>query len=133
MNKDSKKARVQIKDVPYIYLDYYLIEGDINEVSDKILTIKNKLKEAYDLRDKDVANYSKRDFITTFTPFEDYQYIVLKSENVDGYRELSISVWRDETDEECNRRLATSKKISESLKLAATNRRLAQEKRENIT
>lgn len=127
--KNPEKIKIQIKDVPYLYLDFDIMEGDINEVSKNILDIKNKLKTAYDARNH-MLSYRK-DMISQFTPFNDYQYIHLKtSYNYDEDKDLLLEVWRDETDEEYNKRLESNKKRSESAKLAAITKKIAQEKRE---
>jgi hypothetical protein len=114
------KQLVQIRDVPYIYLDFDLLYGDIEEVAKNILGIKDKLKVAYDERDR---------YSSDFTPFEEYEKIELSFYfGYDGEKELNVTVYRWETDEELEKRLDLDKKWSESAKLAAKNRKKAQEK-----
>lgn len=116
-----ERNKILIKDVPYVYIDTSLIQGDIDEVSKNILNLRNILKEAYESRKKDLP--------FSHTPFEDYKYIHL---NVyyDDYFDISLQVFRDESDEEFEKRLNVDNKRSESAKLAAKNRKKAQEKRE---
>ena len=125
--KKPDKIKVQIKDVPYIYLDSDLLKGEIREVSKKILAIKNKLKEACDLREKKIREEKLSAF---FIPFKDYKYIYLKVNNDDGYTEVNIEVWRDETDEEYDKRLEVINRRKISAKNAAKNRKASQIKRE---
>ncbi len=125
--KKMEKTKVQIRDIPYIYLDSDLLQGEIKEVSKNILAIKKKLKEAYDLREKSLG---KDRLVDIFTPFKDYKYINLNVNNYDGYSEVNIEVWRDETDEEYNKRLADIKRRSASAKKSAKNRKESQVKRE---
>lgn len=114
------KQLVQVKDSPYIYLDFDLITGDINEISKNILGIKNKLKEAYDKREEE-------GYISNFTPFEDYTKIELYIDyGYGGDKDLTICVYRWETDIEYEIRLALDKKRSE----AAKTKKEGQEKRE---
>lgn len=116
------KQLVQVKDVPYTYLDFDLLNGDINEVAKNILGIKDRLKIAYDERDR---------YSSEFTPFEDYVKIELYIEyGYEGDKDLAIRVYRWETDEELHKRLEQEKKRNESAKLAAKTKKEAQEKRE---
>jgi hypothetical protein len=130
--KNPEKIKIQIKDVPYLYIDFDIIEGDIKEVSKKILDIKNKLKTAYDARNQNIGTSYREDMVPQFTPFKDYQYIHLKTGYGHDYdvRDISLEVWRDETDEEYNKRLESNKKKSNSAKLAAITKKITQEKRE---
>jgi|LakMenEpi03Aug12_release.lakeMendotaPanAssembly.Ray.scaffolds.fasta_scaffold00478_84 hypothetical protein len=121
MDKNINKQLVQIRDVPYIYLDFNLLYGDIEEVAKNILGIKDRLKEACDIIQKSVY----------CTPFEEYAKIEMGIKyGYDGDKDLEITVYRWETDEELQKRLDLDKKRSESAKLAAKNRKEAQEKRE---
>jgi hypothetical protein len=127
--KIMEKIKIQIKDVPYIYLDFSLIEGEIGEVSKRILSIKNDLKKACDLREKDIIKFYEKGLIPNFTPFKNYQYIYLKTEfGYDLENSLYIEVWRDETDEEYNKRLQTYKKIKESAKTSTAKKKITNEK-----
>lgn len=113
-----ERNKILIRDVPYVYIDTSLIQGDIDEVSKNILNLRNILKEAYESRKKDLP--------FSHTPFEDYKYIHLYYDEFD----ISLKVFRDESDEEFEKRLDANNKRSESAKLAAKNRKNAQEKRE---
>lgn len=118
-----EKNKIRIRDIPYISFDIYSLDGEINEVSNTVLNIKNMLREAYKLR-------KKYDEVSVFTPFEDYKYIHLKLEWDEGGKYFEVQVFRDETDEEFKKRLDANNKRSESAKIAAENRKKAQEKRE---
>lgn len=108
MLKNKEKQRIRIYDVPYLYLDRDLFEGDIEEVSKNILNIKSLLKKEYEEREKSIKN-------ETFTPFEKYQYIYLDFCIYDGI-EISITVYRDETDLEQKERLKKDKEYNIQLK-----------------
>jgi len=124
MNKN--RLKIEIKNVPYVYLDNSILSGTLEEVSKNILGLKDKLKEAY------YYVTSKKDIIyANLTPFENYKYIELDYRyNYNDDLELILKCYRDETDEEYNKRIELSKKKSEAAKLAAKNRKEAQKKRE---
>jgi|688.fasta_scaffold1415160_2 hypothetical protein len=121
--KKLEKLKIQIRNVPYIYLSFDMLCGEINEVSKNILDIKNKLKEACVLRDK---QFAKTIALSTFTPFKDYKYIMFNVvSDYDGEKEIVIEVFRDETDEEYEDRLK-EEEISFNLKKLASKRRKEQ-------
>jgi ABC-type uncharacterized transport system involved in gliding motility auxiliary subunit len=131
MDKTIEKQKVLIKDVPYFYINESIFNGTIEEVAKNILDLKNKLKEAYLKREKDKITTFRKDMIPTFTPFEDYKYIHFDVEkDYDGYIEYKLKVFRDETDEELNKRIEANKNKSIAAKKAAKSKKLAQEKRE---
>ncbi len=128
--KETKieKQRVQIRDVPYIYFDRYMFDGDIETVASKILGIKDKLKKACEERDKQFLKTKNGHFV----PFNQYKEIKIELE-IDYHNEESdvkIRVYRDETDEELKNRIEANKNKSIAAKKAAETRKLAQEKRE---
>ena len=120
MLKDRKK--IQIKDVPYLYIDMYIFKGSIEEVSEKILNIKNDLKKAYETRKKQYPNEQ-------FTLFNDYQYIELQHDIYDR-DSIEVIVYRDETDQEYKKRIQEEKKRKDLAKLSAQKRKETIEKRE---
>lgn len=125
------KKRVQINDIPYLYVDPYIIDGEIEEISQKILNIKTDLEKAYIKRKEDIEKSNKKDKIPAFTPFKDYQYINLKLEkDWDGGIDINIEVFRDETDEEYAQRLEAEEKRKQSIKSANQKRKETIEKRE---
>lgn len=129
MEKIKKEKRwIEIEDVPYISLDLYIIEGEISEVSKKIKSIRNKLKEAYVLREKSYEKSGAKNR-EKFTPFSDYQKITLELEidyyDGDSDRYLVIKVWREETIEEAKKRITEEKKEKESQKIAQEKREKA--------
>ena len=127
MNK-LEKIKVIIKDVPYVYLDFEMLQGDINDVAKNILSIKDKLKDAYLKREIDSKSYKIKPI---FTPYEDYKYIDFYINiGYEGDREIEISVYRDETDEEFKKREELQKLRSIVAKKGAESKKLAQEKRE---
>lgn len=124
------KLKIEIKDVPYIFIEEVILSGPLEQVANNILDLKNKVKEAYYKREENVKNNYIKDMIPSFTPFEDYKYIELDyNYNHDDF-DLHLRVYRDETDEEYNKRIELNKKRSEAAKIAAKNRKEAQEKRE---
>ena len=118
MLKDRKK--IQIKDVPYLYIDMYIFKGSIEEVSEKILNIKNDLKKAYETRKKQYPNEQ-------FTLFNDYQYIELQHDIYDR-DSIEVIVYRDETDQEYKKRIQEEKKRKDLAKLSAQKRKETIEK-----
>jgi hypothetical protein len=116
-----EKQKIRIKDVPYIYLDIDIIEGDITEVSANILNIRQNLHLAYLERQKNVP-------AEKFTPFELYEEIYIKRDYND--LDLEIEVYRLETDEECREREELQKKRSNAIKKAAKERKLKQAQEE---
>jgi hypothetical protein len=131
--KENKieRQKVKIKDVPYMYLEFNILEGDIEEVAKNILNLRKKLKEAYDIREKDILTSYRKDMIPVFTPFKDYKYINLSFEfGYDGDRDIIIEAFRDETNEELNKRIEINKNRILAAKKATITKKLAQEKRE---
>lgn len=116
-----EKQKIRIKDVPYIYLDTDIIEGEITKVSTDILNIRQHLHLAYLERQKNVP-------AEKFTPFELYEEIYLKRKYND--LDLEIEVYRLETDEECREREELQKKRSNAIKKAAKERKLKQAQEE---
>ena len=111
------KAKIQIKDVPYVYLNSDLFKGEIEDVANKILSIRKKLEEEH-LKRKAFNHPIK------ITPFEEYKYVDLDLfVDRDNSIEVYITVFRDETDEEYSERLKENKKRSESAKLSAEKRK----------
>lgn len=110
-----EKQKIQIKDVPYIYLETDIIEGEITQVSAKILDIKNRLYSLYLERQK---NYPSQEF----TPFELYEEIHIK--------DLEVEVYRLETDEEYRKRVELQEERSNAIKKAAKERKLKQAQEE---
>lgn len=128
--KDEKQW-VQIKDIPYLYLDFSIFEGEIKDVTKNILNIKQSLITSWKNREINVLKEFRPNKIPVFTHYKDYEEIKIKLElNWEGERNIIIEVFRKETDEEFKIRLEQNKKRSESAKKAAINRKLSQEKRE---
>lgn len=122
----DKRLKIEITDIPYVNIENYILTGSLEEVAKNILNLKNKLKEAYDYR------ASKKEYANSIlTPFKDYKYIELDYKyNWDDNFELKLRCYRDETDEEYNKRIELAKKRSEAAKLAAKTKKEAQKKRE---
>ena len=126
--KELEKTKIQIKDLPYVDLDVYYLNGNINDVAKYILGIKKLLKDAYTIRENESSSYKIR---PVFTPFKDYKYIEMNVtyDNYEG-QDLKVRVFRDETDEELEKRkLAIEQKILAGKK-EAESKKLIQEKRE---
>ena len=126
--KELEKTKIQIKDLPYVYLDVYSLNGNINDVAKYILGIKKLLKDAYTIRENESSSYKIR---PVFTPFKDYKYIEMEITN-DMYegQELKVRVFRDETDEEFEARKKHQEEMSLRAKKGAESKKLIQEKRE---
>jgi hypothetical protein len=124
----EKRLKIEIKDIPYVSIENYILTGSLEDVAKNILGLRDKLKESYDYREsKEGVKY----YSTPLIPFEDYKYIELDYEyNYNADFGLRIRCYRDETDEEYNKRIELAKKRSEAAKLAAKNRKEAQQKRE---
>ena len=124
--KELEKTKIRIKDVPYIYLETNILNGELETVSKNILDIKNKLKRAFLEREANVSHYK---IPSVFTPFEDYKYIHINVVNYDGL-DIEIEVFRDETDEELEARKKHQEEMSLRAKKGAESKKLIQEKRE---
>jgi len=126
--KELEKTKIQIKDLPYVDLDVYYLNGNINDVAKYILGIKKLLKDAYTIRENESSSYKIR---PVFTPFKDYKYIEMEITN-DMYegQELKVRVFRDETDEEFEARKKHQEEMSLRAKKEAESKKLIQEKRE---
>jgi len=126
--KELEKTKIQIKDLPYVDLDVYYLNGNINDVAKYILGIKKLLKDAYTIRENESSSYKIR---PVFTPFKDYKYIEMEITN-DMYegQELKVRVFRDETDEEFEARKKHQEEMSLRAKKGAESKKLIQEKRE---
>lgn len=117
------KKKIQIKDVPYIYTDRTLFEGKLEDIAAAVLNLRNRLNEAYEKRAAAFPN-------EVFTPFEQYEDIAIVVDHSYDEWDLNIVVFRDETDAEEKAREEADVRRSVSAKLAAANRKAAQEKRE---
>lgn len=118
---------VQIKDVPYIYVDFYLFEGTLEEVSSKILNIRNQLADAISNHNK---QYEKIKGFKPLTPIESYKEIKLKISHNYDYNEIKLNCFREKTEDEIKEEKDRERKRKESAKKAAETRALAKEKRE---
>lgn len=97
----TKKQWVQIKYIPYVYIDSSIFEGGIIEICKKLKNIKNLLKEAYQYR----KQYYCDGHGVTFTDFKDYQKIsIVRNYNMDSGWDFDLKVERLETDEELKAR-----------------------------
>jgi len=130
--KETKieRQKVQVRDVPYIYIDNNILKGTLEEVSKNIFNLKNKLKEAYNTREKSSKENFKKDKTPYFTPFNEYKYINLDIDTSFSTIDFEIVVYRDETDEELSNRIEANKNRSIAAKKTAETRKLAQDKRE---
>ena len=127
----NEKILVQIKDVPYIYLEFDLFEGELKEVSNKILNIRKLLIDAWKNRELTIKDSFRKDMIPIFTHYKDYEKIEIVIEfGYDSEGDIGLKIWRKETDEEFNKRIELSKIISENAKKSVITKKLAQEKRE---
>lgn len=126
--KELEKTKIQIKDLPYVDLDVYYLNGNINDVAKYILGIKKLLKDAYTIRENESSSYKIR---PVFTPFKDYKYIEMEI-TFDMYegQDLKVRVFRDETDEEFEARKKHQEEMSLRAKKGAESKKLIQEKRE---
>jgi hypothetical protein len=118
------KKLIQIKDVPYIYIDEYnILNGELDEVCEKIKELKVKLKEAFILREKNIPNEK-------FTPFDDYKIIRLRTDSYHDSLEMKIDVFREESDDEFNKRIERNNNIKKSLKDSAQRRNIKKDEEE---
>jgi hypothetical protein len=119
MRKEEKK-RIKINDVPYINLDLEMFTGDINEVAQRVIGIKKKLKEAIEFQKTRNPG---------ITAFEDYKKIEIEiSHHWDT--SLSLHCERDETDEEFEKRIKRLETIKKSLALKSKKIKEGKEKKE---
>jgi hypothetical protein len=132
MKKEKQIELVQIKDVPYLNIDYSEFNGPIEEVSQRILGIRERLRKSHEQRETDwVKNNSPKFSIPDVTPFSDYKAIEVRLEtDYSGYIEVRLLCYREKTKQE----LKADKERSERARLAgiesAKKRKESQEKRE---
>ena len=108
----------RINDAPHIYCDVDILNGTLEEVSQSVLKIKERLKNAYEERNKTFPE-------AKFTPFEDYKVIKLNSTiDYDGLV-INIVCYREETEEE----IKAEKEMAEKRKLASI--KAAEKRKEN--
>lgn len=115
-----EKQYIKIKDVPYMYLDLDIFRGELTEVSNAILNIRNRLKEAYDNRSKDVKEM--------FTPFESYDIIKIDIDYGPD-SDIYINAFRLETDEEYEIRMKKEREYKKKVAIANKKRQETLEKR----
>jgi hypothetical protein len=98
----TKKRILEIKDVPYVYLDSSLIEGELDDVAFRIKDLKRQLKEAHEMREAARSDEN-------FTPFSLYEKIRLERDYFADTFELQIRVFREETEDEEKERIKKEK------------------------
>ena len=126
-----KNNLVEIKDAPYLYIELDDFEGAIEEVSERILKIRERLKKAHENREKDWVKNNSKLQMPDFTSFSDYKVIELRLINdYDGYPEVDISCYREKTEKEINKEKERSEKARLAGIESAKKRKEAQEKRE---
>lgn len=123
--KDKKLIRVPI--IPYIYIGMDIFNGTLEEIADKVLNIKQQLKEEHKLLSEKLKGIKSEPLV----PFSDYVEIKLNIEtDCDNYANLYMNVFRYETDKEVEKRLEDNTKRNISAKQKAKKRKESLEKRE---
>lgn len=120
--KQKEKKVIEIKDIPYLYIDYDFFEGSIEEVSKKVLEIREQIVSAYEAREK-IYPYAK------YTPIEQYEDIRINCIYSDGY-EFKVCVFRKETDEEFKLRLDNERRLKNARKKLETELKRKKEEEE---
>lgn len=114
-----KKQRIQIGDVPSLYLDTDLFCGTPEEIAKKVLDVPNQLHQLYLERSKKPTDWN-------YTPWELYEDIHIETKMDyyygDNIVDVTVKVYREETNAEYK-----SRKESEKKKVNAQS---AKEKRE---
>jgi hypothetical protein len=124
----TSKNLVKINEVPYIYLDMDLFEGTLEEVSSKVLGIKNMLADAIEKIDKQYESTKGR---TPLLPITSYKEIRIRLANdYDTNYIVYIDCFREQTKEEHKLEELRNKMRVESAKKAAITRAKAKAKRE---
>lgn len=126
MKNQSIKAKklIQEKNIPYVYMDLDVFQGSIEEVIEKIKNIKTRFQEDYSTMEKSFPSHK-------FTPFEDLKRIEIGFEHdYDGILNITLSAFREETDEEFARRLKKEEEHILRGKKAAQTKKEANIKRE---
>ena len=131
-NAIRQKQLIQIKDVPYVYVDSDLFSGTLEEVSSNILNLRRVLERAYIDREvgqakMNVTFFSKYKPIE-YTPLEQYEVIKLAfGRDYDGV-DIELDVFRVESDAEFEERLRkldeSEKKRKESAKKATETKKM---------
>jgi len=125
----TSKNLVEITEIPYIYLDKYsLFEGTLEEVSDKILGIKNMLADAIEKIDKQYESTKGRTPLLPITSYKEIR-ISLESDYDNGF-DIRITCFREQTETERKLEEIRAKMRVESAKKAAITKAEAKAKRE---
>jgi hypothetical protein len=125
----TSKNLVEIKETPHIYLDKYsLFEGTLEEVSAKILDIKNELADAIEKVNKQYEGMKGRTPLLPITSYKEIR-ISLESDYDNGF-DIRINCFREQTETERKLEELKHKMRVESAKKAAITRAQAKEKRE---
>jgi hypothetical protein len=105
------KKKIKITDIPYMYIDNETFTGELGEVANRILAIRENMKASYDER--------SRMYTGEYTPFEQYEDIVIQREFGYDYDSYRIAVYRNETDEEYQVRIDREERYKKLKKLTA--------------
>lgn len=116
----NKDKRNEVLMTFHNFISKYDLEGDINEVAEKIKAIPEKLKEAYPLND--FLNHAHR-----FSIDADSEYEYGSNDSHDVYH---IQAYRWETDDEMKARLAKNRKERAAAKVRADNKEKAKVQRQ---
>jgi hypothetical protein len=120
--KQKEKIDIEIKDVPYMYIDYDLFEGSIEDVSKKVLAIREQIVSAYEAREKMIPY--------KYTPLEQYEDIRIRCINYNDRCEFGVYVFRKETDEELKLRLDKERQLKNARKKRETELKRKKEEEE---
>lgn len=117
----KKKQLRKIKcDVPYIDLSD-VFEGEISEVAEKVLAIRERLVERWEqLGGYDVSNENPNN----------WKYINIVRDYWEEGFQYRIEVYRDETDDEYKKRLSDEKLLAAILEEKKLKQKNSQQKRE---
>lgn len=112
-----KENLVKIKDTPYVYLDTDLFEGTLEEISQKVLDVKNKLA---------LAISTAKEHNKDITPIESYKKIRLNFDYIE--RELKLIGFREQTAQEIKEEKKRQKELRDKFLKAKAE---AKEKKES--
>lgn len=107
------KKRIQIGNIPFLYLDSDLFQGTLKQIAQAILDLEVEFKEAYDLGIQKGKNYF---------PYDQIEELSLDIMGDDGSVDIMLSAYRTETDEEYKLRRKAENEYKEKLKIQQETR-----------
>lgn len=124
-NKKKTKRRIEVKAPSHTYLSLSFFEGKVSEVAERINKFIPEHKEF--IKNLKEENGHKKD--PMWELINDYEFdIQYWHEDID----VVVRYYRDETDEEFEKRIESDIKKSEAAKKRAENKKIEKEKKDRL-